>query len=209
MHTFAGSVHSSGGAQRVAAVPLPCSCVAGRGPSVYCYRPYVAVATPFRIVERVYARYIQLPWQHLYYTYSTRHTYTHRGYILVRTLCGCPACPRWCRRCLSAIVLPRPAVVLIPTPLRPLYRARVPYSVGGSSPSRCAFSIIDVITYLFTDRPAFFAHFCRFSFVTSPPFFHCRVSLSNVAARYFFAAFSCASLVLFMDFYPLVYAVIQ
>ena len=45
MHTFAGSVHSSGGAQRAAAVPLPCSCVTGRGPSVYCYRPCVAVAT--------------------------------------------------------------------------------------------------------------------------------------------------------------------
>ena len=234
-----------GGAQRVAAVPLPCSCVAGRGPSVYCYRPCVAVAT-FSIIFHLchclpflpyiptyssiyhYFQFLPIPPTFclvlctivsrfvrcaVAYSLPSLRSYIHSTCALVHCMPGaaCPACCRpvhvlpACRRCPYSIYTTGGALA------RAYSCGGSPgvFPMGGNSPSLCAFSIIDVITYLFTDRPAFFAHFCRLFFVTLPPFFHCRVSLSNDVARYFRAAFSCASLVFFMDFCAPVYIVIQ
>lgn len=60
--------------------------------------------------------------------------------------------------------------------------------VGGSSPSRCAFSIIDVITYLFTDRPAFFAHFCRLFLFAGLFFCIFTDTISSALSSYFLFA---------------------
>lgn len=222
MHTFAGSVHSRrrGGLSALLAAPvcLPLCVAGGVGVAVNCaptVDTFLKVSTILLCSTTPLYHTVppRLPHALSRYIYPTRvYPGSHPPRRGGRPVVLLPSC---CRRPVHVLPACRRCPYSIYTTGGALARA---YScggspgvspVGGSSPSLCAFSIIAVITYLFTDRPAFFAHFCRFSFVTLPPFFHCRVSLSNVAERYFFAAFSCASLVLFMDFYPLVYAVMQ
>lgn len=80
------------------------------------------------------------------------------------------------------------------------------YSVGGSSPSRCAFSIIDVITYLFTDRPAFFAHFWRLFLFAGLFFCIFTDTISSALSSYFlFARFFASDMdICFTALYALV-----